>query len=267
MAFKYGACIGKDAKMIAVLGDLGYEFCEVSFSALAEASDSELSAIYDECSARGVKCLSANCFIPGSIKVTGPDVDDEKINAYLEGAFSRISRLGIRNVIFGSAGARNLPEGFSRDEARRQIVHFLRDIVVPYAEKYDVIIGIEELNFPESNIINTCAEAMEYVREVDHPRIRLLVDYYHMGLMGESVQSLAGYKGCISHVHIASPSNGRHVPSPSDPEDYGEFFGILSKAGYEGGAISLEGDFAPDFRESARVAIEYLREVEAKLGK
>ncbi len=266
MKFIYGACIGKDVKKIEILKKVGCDFCEVGFSALADGSDQDVQKIADECKKHGIKCLSANGFIPGRIKITGPDADDAVTLDYLEKAFEKLSVLGLKSAIFGSGGARNIPEGFSRDEARAQIVHFLRDLVAPLAEKHGVIIGIEELNDGESNVLNTCAEAMEYVREVNSPYVRLLVDYYHVVLMGESVQSLADYKGCISHVHIASPSQKRHVPAPTDPEDYAEFFRVLRDARYESGAISLEGGFGDSFEESTRTAIEYLRSVEAKIN-
>ncbi len=266
MRFTYGVCIGKDAAKIKELKELGFDFCEVSFAALAEAEESEVRLIADECKKHGIRCLSANSFLPASVRVTGPEADDEKIKAYLENAFEKLSVLGLKSVIFGSAGARNVPEGFSRETAKEQIIHFLRDLVVPFAEKYGVIIGIEELNDVESNILNTCHEAMEYVRAVNSPYVRLLVDYYHVGLMGESVQSLADYKGYISHVHIASPSQKRHVPAPTDIEDYGEFMQVLAEAEYESGAISLEGNFGDDFTASAKAALEYLRSIGEKIN-
>ena len=266
MKFIYGVCIGKDASKVETLKKIGCDFCEVGFSALADAPDGEVQAMADQCKKHGIKCLSANGFIPARIRLTGPDVDDAVTLKYLEESFEKLSVLGLKSVIFGSGGARNIPEGFSREEAKAQIVHFLRDLVAPLAEKHGVIVGIEELNDKESNVLNTCAEAMEYVREVNSPYIKLLVDLYHVLLMNESVESLADYKGDISHVHIASPSQNRHVPSPTDPEDYEEFFRVLKAAEYESGAISLEGNFGGDFEGSARVAIEYLRSVEAKIN-
>ena len=266
MKFIYGVCIGKDSSKVKVLKKLGCDFCEVSFSALADASESDVQAMADQCREHGIKCLSANGFIPARIRLTGPDADDAVIIKYLEESFKKLSVLGLKSVIFGSGGARNIPEGFPREKAKEQIIHFLRDLVAPLAEKYGVIVGIEELNDKESNVLNTCAEAMEYVRAVNSPRVKLLVDLYHVLLMNESVESLADYKGDISHVHIASPSQKRHVPSPTDPEDYAQFLGVLKAAEYESGAISLEGNFGNSFEESTRVAIEYLRSVEAKIN-
>ena len=266
MKFIYGACIGKDAKKIETLKKLGCEFCEVSFSALADGPEEDVQKISDECKKHGVLCLSANGFIPGRIRLTGPEVDDAVILNYLEDSFKKLSILGLKSVIFGSGGARNIPEGFSRETAKAQIVHFLRDLVAPLAEKYNIIIGIEELNDRESNILNTCAEAMEYVRAVNHPNVRLLVDLYHVDLMGESVASLADYRGSISHVHIASATQNRNVPTPADPENYEEFFRVLRTAEYKSGAISLEGNFPSGFENDTRAAVEYLRSVEAKIN-
>lgn len=266
MKFIYGACVGKDAKKIEILKRVGGDFCEVSFSALADAPDEDVQKLADECKKHGILCLSANGFIPGRIKVTGPDADDAVILDYLEKSFEKLSVLGLKSVIFGSGGARNIPEGFDRQKAKEQIIHFLRDLVAPLAEKYGVIIGIEELNDRESNILNTCAEAMEYVRAVNSPYVRLLVDLYHVDLMGESVASLADYRGYVSHVHIASASQKRNVPTSNDPEDYEEFFRTLKAAEYESGAISLEGNYPNGFENDTRAAFEYLRSVEAKIN-
>lgn len=266
MKFIYGACIGKDAKKVEILKNLGCEFCEVNFSALADGPEEDVQKIADECKKHGVLCLSANGFIPGRIRLTGPDVDDAVTLDYLEKAFDKLSVLGLKNVIFGSGGARNVPEGFSRERAKDQLVHFLRDLAAPLAEKYGIIIGIEELNSKETNIINTCAEAMEYVRAANSPCVRLLVDLYHVDLMGESVASLTHHKGYISHVHIASATQNRNVPTPADPEDYGKFLRILREAEYESGAISLEGGFPNGFETDTRTAVEYLRSVEAKIN-
>jgi hypothetical protein len=44
--------------------------------------------------------------------------------AYVAKAFDRVARLGVRIVVFGSGGARRVPEGYPRDDAVRQMVDF-----------------------------------------------------------------------------------------------------------------------------------------------
>ena len=39
-------------------------------------------------------------------------------------AWARLARLGTQIVVFGSGGARRVPEGFSKEEAFKQLVEF-----------------------------------------------------------------------------------------------------------------------------------------------
>ena len=61
-------------------------------------------------------------FVPGAIKLTGPDVDPAKQMSYVTGLLGRLNKLGVKVVVFGSGGARRVPDGFSKDEAFTQLV-------------------------------------------------------------------------------------------------------------------------------------------------
>jgi D-psicose/D-tagatose/L-ribulose 3-epimerase len=67
---------------------------------------------------------AAYWFVPGEIKLTGPNIDKAKQADYLERALDRMSRLGVHVIVFGSSGARNFPEGFSKRQAFDQLVDF-----------------------------------------------------------------------------------------------------------------------------------------------
>jgi sugar phosphate isomerase/epimerase len=42
------------------------------------------------------------------------------------------------------------------------------------------MIGIEALRKAESNIINTSAEAYQLAIQTNHPKIRMIVDFFHL---------------------------------------------------------------------------------------
>ena len=48
-------------------------------------------------------------FVPGAIKLTGPDVDPAKQMSYVTGLLGRLNKLGVKVVVFGSGGARRVP--------------------------------------------------------------------------------------------------------------------------------------------------------------
>lgn len=265
MKFNYGVCIGvTELGKVETMAKLGYNFAETGFAAMSEATDAQIDAFAKALKDNGMTCASCNGFMPGNIKTCGPDMDDAKIKEYLDRNFERTAKLGFKSIIFGSGGSRQVPEGYDRERAKADITHFLSDLVVPVVKQYDIIVGIEELRAQETNIINTCAEAWEYIEAVNDPHVQLLVDLYHVAIMGTPVEELRRYKGHVSHVHIASPSNGRIYPLPTDGDDalYRQFYSILDEIDYKAKNISLEGSCGDNFNETITKSIAYLKSME-----
>src|SRR5262245_36474925 len=69
---------------------------------------------------------AANTLVPGALKITGPDAQLEALRKYMTTIFRRASATGTRMLVFGSGGARNVPEAFDRARARDQILEFLK---------------------------------------------------------------------------------------------------------------------------------------------
>ena len=112
-----------------------------------------------------------NVFLPGDLKITGPAVDWPAVQTYVDEALRRVHLIGAKTVVFGSGGARNVPEGFSFEEANEQLVRFLY-IVASVAEVLGITVVIEPLNRLESNVINSVPAGVELAEAVDSPRFR-----------------------------------------------------------------------------------------------
>ena len=161
------------------------------------------------------------------------------LREYLDRCLERCRMLGGEIAVWGSAGSRNVPEGFCRKEAQDQIAAFLR-MAGDVARRNQVIVAIEPLRRQESNILNTGGEALEMVRRVKHPNIRMIIDYFHLREENEDPQILEIAQREIVHLHFANP-HGRVWPRElSEDDHYAAFFGYLKKTGYSGG-ISIEG--------------------------
>ena len=93
----------------------------------------------------GARVLAANVFIPGSIKTTGPEVDEQKIIAYATTVFERAHSQGIPIVVFGSGASRMIPEGFSKDSAFKQFVSIGKKLA-PLAARYNIVLTLESQN-------------------------------------------------------------------------------------------------------------------------
>jgi sugar phosphate isomerase/epimerase len=176
---------------------------------------------------------AVNLLVPASIKVVGPTVDAKQLRAYMTAAITRAASLGIRTLVYGSAGSRMVPDGFDRALAHRQVIDFLRicaDVLTPY--KNNVVIAVEPLNRGECNFINTLAEALACAREVDHPAIQVLLDSYHLWLENEPLEVIREAGPWLNHVHV-SDIEKRAAPGETGQCDYRSFFAAVKSTGYD----------------------------------
>jgi len=201
----------------------------------------------------GLTVIACNGFLPGTLRVTGPDARPDTVAKYAEIAFIRASRMGIRTIVFGSAGSRSVPEGFDREVARQQFTDLLVRMG-PIARQYGVRVAIENLQKSESNFINTVGEALGIVREVNDPNIGVLADIFHMMRERESPDILIDAGESLFHCHIAELKD-RTAPGMAG-DDFRPYFSALKKSGYTGG-ISVEGSWKP---ENLSGAAQVLRE-------
>jgi len=257
---KIGICLSyKDLASIRKAAEFGYDYIESTMSALATATAEDIAAFIETLKAVNLTCPAVNGFFPGTIRLTGPDADFAAADEYMYKAFENTKLIGIEQLVFGSGGARKVPDGFSKEAATEQLIEFCSEHVAPIAAKYGLTVCLEELNTKECNIINTCAEAMNIVRAVNKPQITLLWDFYHTGMENESPESIAEYKGYITHAHIASPSNARRYPKAGDGDDYAAFFGALRKAEYVNERVSIEASESNGFINSSAEALALLK--------
>jgi len=159
-----------------------------------------------------------NMLVPGDVAITGADRDDARLEAYIARTIARAGAAGVPKLVFGSGAARKIRDGQSREEAREQILAFLRTAAL-HANKHGVTIVIEPLRSAECNIINSVAEGMEYVEAVGDPAVACLVDSYHLWEESEPLANLERAMPQIKHVHVADVGTraGPGQTTESDP--------------------------------------------------
>ena len=252
---KVGRCT--DVDKLAETKAAGFEYAELGTSKIAKLSDQEFAAALAKHKEVGLPTPVANLFIPGELKVVGPSVDDAALLAYVQKAFDRMSQLGVQIIVFGSGGARKVPDGFSKEEAFNQLVAFAKK-VAPLAQAKGITLAVEPLRSQETNIINTAAEGLKWVKAVDHPNFQLMVDFYHLASEKEDPRILVEARDHIRHFHIANP-NKRVFPMSASEYDYAGFFENLRKMGYHG-RISVEAS-TQNFAEEGPKALAFLRQM------
>ncbi len=241
---RFGICAPLEAA--SAVREAGWDFVEENVQALLQGTlpDDQWTGM-DRAKATSLPVPAANCLVPADLKITGPDADSHALRAYMQCVVRRAAEVNISTLVFGSGGARNVPDGFGRDQARNQIITFAK-MAAPIAKQNDITLVVEHLNKGECNIINSLTEAMTYVRAVAHPNFQCLLDSYHFWLENETLVSLRESIRAIRHVHLAD-TEGRVAPGESGKSDYKPIFRILKELNYRG-LISVE---SPPFSEAA----------------
>jgi sugar phosphate isomerase/epimerase len=233
----------------------GFEYLELGTSEIAALSDADYEAALAHITQLGLAVPVTNLFLPATLKVTGPDVDREEQIRYARKAFVRLARLGTGIVVFGSGGARRVPDGFPKDDAFKQLVEFGRRVALE-GRTHNITIAVEPLRRQETNIINSAAEGLELVNAIDHPNFQLMIDFYHLASEREDPAIVLRAREHLRHLHMANPQ-GRVFPLAWDEYDYAPFFANLRTIGYDK-RISIEAS-AKDFPLEAPRAISLLR--------
>lgn len=205
---------------------------------------------------------AVNVFLPPDLKVTGPSVDAARLEHHADTAFRRARQLGVEVVVFGSGGARRVPEGFSRKQGFDQYVDALRRLG-PIAQFHGITIVVEPLNTTECNIVNTVDEGAEAVRRADHPHVRLLVDFFHMLRNEESPEGIGRHADLIVHAHLAEKEERRQPGCKGD--DFVPFLRQLRQAtGCR--RLTFECKWEPAMPEAVGPAVAYVRSQLAAAG-
>lgn len=248
---RLGVCT--DVQNINEIAEIGFDYLEFNLAKLAGLNEAEYKEVCDIVDRAPIKVEACNCMLPGEIKVVGEAVNAQIIHEYLDRAFSRAKRLGVKVIVFGSGNSRRVPEGFDTAVAWRQIGNYLR-MAQRHAMENDLTVVIEPLRAGECNIMNFVSEATLMASLIQMPNIAVLADTYHMALGSEPLNALTMAGAQLKHVHIAN-AIGRKFPKEGDGERYPEIFETLKEMGYEG-RVSIEAgcdDFSKDAREAFKV--------------
>lgn len=257
---QYGIC--GNHEMGSLAKQAGFDYMEYGVGNLLKPMEEQavfLSA-FSQAKTGGLPVEACNGFIPGELKITGPDVNFAALEIYVTVACERAREAGVRVIVFGSGGARRIPDGFDCARAHEQIVSFCR-MLAPVAEQNDVVIAVEPLNKQDCNVLNTVNECAALVREVDHPFLRLLVDSFHLMKDNDSYEDIVVNGDLLAHVHI-STIPCRKAPGV-EPCDFYPFFDALVRAGYNG-RISIEAGI-PDPAVNLPQAFTLMKQLEQKV--
>ncbi|HZO89987.1 MAG TPA: sugar phosphate isomerase/epimerase family protein [Chthonomonadaceae bacterium] len=231
---RFGVCAGIEAAK--PLAEAGYDYIELA--AAGDLIPNEDDAAW----ARKRQAIEAMPLLPEAFnsfirtgKIVGPEANPTRLRRYVETALTRAAQVGGKVIVFGSGGARNIPDGFPREQAERQLLDFLGYCADAY-DRTGVLVAVEPLNRGESNILNSVREGAELVRRIGRPGVRNLADTYHMEWENDPLEAIAASADVLAHTHTAD--TGRYAPG-TGTYDHVAFFRALRQAGYDA-RLSIE---------------------------
>jgi D-psicose/D-tagatose/L-ribulose 3-epimerase len=120
------------------------------------------------------------------------------------------------------------------------------------AKKVDVTLALEYLNRFECYFLTTAADCRAFVKQVNHPNLRMMYDSFHANIEEKDItQAILGAADSIVHVHISE--NDRGTPGTGHVH-WKETFKALKQINY-GGYLTIEafGRALPDIAAATKV--------------
>lgn len=254
---RYGVCAGIDAG--PALAEAGYDYIELAVSRdlTPDADEREWAAKREAILALPLPPETFNLFVAGH-RIVGPEADTAALQRYVETALARAAEVGGRVIVFGSGGARNIPDGYDRSTALSQIGVFL-NLCADASDRTGVTVAIEPLRRAESNIINLVSEGAALARQVGRPGVRCLADSYHMEAEEEPLSAIVESGDVLAHTHTAD--TGRFAPG-TGVYDHVALFQALRAADYDA-RISIECSFKPEHGDTGTQLTKALAHLKA----
>lgn len=224
-------------KYIKKASEIGFDVLEFQAQPLLEMSKDhmkELASLADDC---GIE-LTYSLGLDRNYDVSSLD---EKVRLggvdYLKRIVECIGFMGGTLLSGVSYAGWGTPDNFLGDKRPywENSLKSMREIIKT-AEDCGVTYCVEAVNRFETCLINTAAEALAYVAEVDSPNIGVLLDTYHMNIeennIGDAIR-LVGDK--LTSFHTGE--NNRTAPGRGHL-DWDEIFGALADINYKGRIVS-----------------------------
>ena len=230
--------IADHAKYIRKAAKLGYDILEFQAQALLEMSDERILELKKIADAEGVR-LTYSLGLDPAYDVSSLDETMRMGGVkYLQNIIKKMELAGgdlLSGVSYAGWGT---PGVVMNDKTPywNQSVKSMKEIIKT-AEACGVTYCVEAVNRFETCIINTAAEALAYIEEIDSPNIGVLLDTYHMNIEENSIGDAIRLVGADRMKNFHTGENNRTAPGRGHL-DWDEIFGALAEIGYKGPIVS-----------------------------
>jgi len=156
----------------------------------------------------------------------------------------------------GSLRFPDLSPVFSPAELINKLGAEMLSQAVHRTEGSEALILLEPLNRYEAYYLRALADGVELARLVDHPRVRIMADFFHMSIEEADIAASIRTAGdWIRHVHLAD--SNRLLPGQGHT-DFKAGFAALKDIGFQG-FMALECGILGDPQVALRRSVRFMR--------
>jgi D-psicose/D-tagatose/L-ribulose 3-epimerase len=251
------------ADTVQAIAEAGYDGVEIAPFTLAESveglSPADRTTIRRQAEEAGLEIVGLHWLFvspPGLHVTTDDGATRRRTTAYMQALIHACGDLGGRVTIIGSPNQRDVQEGVPYRVAWGRFVDMIEACLDDAAAR-GVTLCMEALPPDQSNFITSLDEAVEMIRQVDHPNFQTMFDVHNARLETEPLSGLLRRTmPYVRHVHV-NEMDGSY-PGAGD-FDFGAILSVLQEENYQGYVSAEVFDFSPGAEFIARQTIETLR--------
>ncbi len=250
-------------RLIAEAGYTGIEVAPFTISTdLTSVPTSVFQRMKEEAARNELEVIGLHWILAKTtgLYLTSPEANiRQKTANYLRLLANVCHQLGGSVMVLGSPQQRNLLPGVTHEQAAEFAAEVFLDVVHEF-EDQRITLCLEPLTKKETDFINTCDEAMEIIKRVNHPTIMLHQDVKAMlGAESESIPSLIHrHRNFCKHFHV----NDSNLLGPGMGEtDFHPILQALIESSYRGWVSVEVFDYKPSAQYIATQSIQYMQQV------
>lgn len=192
--------------------NLGFDILEIAALGLINLSDEELTNLKNTARDAGI-ILTAGIGIPKEYDVSSEDpIIRKKGISFMKKILDQCHKAAIDRIggTIYSYWPVDYSEPINKSEVRKNSIESMRELA-DYAAPLNITLLVETLNRFEQFLLNDTQEAIDYIKEIDKPNVKVMLDTFHMNIEEDSIPDAILLSGNhLGHLHIGE--GNRKVP-------------------------------------------------------
>ena len=216
---------------------LGFDILEVATGAFWKENDAFFRELRQATKDVGLRLTGGYGPRPEHNLASTDTAAVEKAFAFYADMFRKMELAGIDRL--GGALYSYWPVDFSAPidkpgDTARSVERMKR--LADMAADHGITLNMESLNRFEGYMINECYECVDYVKAVDKPNVKVMLDTFHMNIEEDSIPDAIRLAGdLLGHFHVGEAN--RRPPRPGTRMDWAAIGRVLKDIHYQGDVV------------------------------